>query len=692
MILKDKSGRIVESFVFPVLLAGSLEVTNGTKFFIASLFAVCSWKCGSFSLSMLRLWQGWAILASMLWVLSQVSNSTFKADTIFFLSVALWLLMCSLTKRSELKALTSSMRHRDVSYLFAALIYVVFVSPNNLTQQFEFLAAEDNEAWVRTSAEILRSENLILDVPIGTQGIQFFVKFISNVFAQIEGLSSNSFTGIAAISSTSNLWIFLLISGLVFSQILAKQLFEGVFKTGSFTVIQVLTMFSSVILFKASVFFGHMSQSLLNTVVFAFLITLIFRKSRSSSANQWPDRISLVALSLSMFGSYNPWLVLSITAVGLVILAEFGPVSLKRVLSNRLSFGVVLVCIFGAVYSAPRIFSRFDGLHDGGGVWDVNAVPIWLAIVFMIFFFISFFKSKSDVASTDSASILWAWSKISLLSMFLFILIERPDLEIAKDLELSRFMNKSQIFGFLLVLGAIFLIQMSPSTYKLFTSREFLFKFREVFLFMFISFSFALFVWLLSRFTGLMKPMYAAQKSMLTVFAQFFWIPLGLLVLGATQLERLTRIISSLTICFLLIVSVGLSPLLFQTVNGRAIWEAQAFSNTWWHKVVIEKIGDDPDAIVVCAKSNWNDSDYSVYTCNRFLETLTDRPYPAGGFRYLAWFQPKEYFKLQDYFNRLVVKTKIIVISSSELTDESKMIFESVSKDMLEFVVVGQDS
>ena len=690
MILKQKSENFVGTFIPPVLLASSLEVSLDTKILIVSSFIVCSWKCGSFSLSVLKLWQGWAILASTLWVLSQIFNWTFRADFVFFFSYALWLFLCGLTKRSELTAEDKSERRREVAYLIGGLVYTTFTSPKNLTQQFELLAAEDNEAWVRTSTEILRSNKLILDVPIGSQGVQFFVNFISNVFVQMEGISSNSIIGIRAISSTSNLWIFILISGLVFSQMLAKQLFEFISKTMLLTSIQVLTMFSFAVFFKASVFFGHMSQSLLNIVVFTFLITLILRKLKFF-AHQWPDRISLVALCLSMFGSYNPWLLLSVCAVGVVFLSEFGVLRLKNIAKNRWFLGMVLICMIMSIFYAPRIYSRFDGLHDGGGVWEVNFIPIWLAIVFMIFFFISFFKSKSDIAWKDSPSMFWVWSKISLLSMFLFVLIERPDLEIKKGLELSRTMNEFQILGFLLVLGAILAVQMSPSTYRVFTSRELLFKFREVFLFTLISFGFAFFVWFLSRFSGQMKPMYAAKKTMLTVFTQFFWIPLGLIVMGATQLERSRRIISSVTICFLLIFSVGVSPLLLQTVNGRPIWQAQTFSNTWWHKVVIEKLTESPDAIIACVKSNWIDSDYSVYTCNRFLETLTEKRYPAGGFRYLAWFQPEEYLKLQNYFDNLVGNTKIIVISTSELTDESKMIFRSISNEMLEFIVIGPD-
>ena len=194
----------------------------------------------------------------------------------------------------------------------------------------------------------------------------------------------------------------------------------------------------------------------------------------------------------------------------------------------------------------------------------------------------------------------------------------------------------------------------------------------------------------MSRFIGpLYEPMYAANKSMLAVFGQFAWFPMILLVVDLEKNLGLSRKIELTAIFGSLLVVFGLTPFLKYTEVGEA----------WWYQPAIEAITDKPDAIVVCVDPDWTAINYEIYTCNRFMQTLSNIEYPASGARYLAWHQPEEYDKISQYFNKTGPKRQVpyredihvIVLAQREPTVETMKMFEGVPTPILDLRVASEN-
>ena len=212
-------------------------------------------------------------------------------------------------------------------------------------------------------------------------------------------------------------------------------------------------------------------------------------------------------------------------------------------------------------------------------------------------------------------------------------------------------------------------------------------EFDGLFLLALTSFFYALIIFLMSRFVGpVFEPRYAANKSMFMVFGQFSWMILILVCIDRFHSRKILSVLRTFIVCVCLFVISGIGPFLrYDTIQ-----------NEWWHKPVLRAVSENPDAVIVCVSPDWRSVDYDVYTCNRFLQSMTRYAYPASGFRYLAWYQPDEFEKISGWFDGIKGReqdftsdTQVIVISRAEPTLETKTIFDSVSSKMIKFITTS---
>lgn len=698
MIDKLKISRIVDCVILPLLACFCLRLPMATNLCVFLLLGCTALLSGSFSMSVLRFWQAASLSASCLWILGFVFERTFHHRLILVLVLFVWVVSCLITMRNGEDERLNREKLAVNLILITSFLFIFLISPRNLLSQFGMIAQEDNQAWIGIILEIQKSNTVNLVVPLGSEGAQFFVRFVFAFFSNIQNPDSNGSLAPVAVNVLANSWVILLLSSCVLVQIIAARFIVSVKDLVTIRLFLVSVAFCVIVFFRVSLYHGHFSQYLLNLVVFVFLCTIEERLLRISRINLWMTRSVSLAIAFCLVGSYNPWVFLTIVAVcvsvfGEVQFREYWHLLSLRNLSMLIPFTLLLVYLAGS-----ELFSRYGGLHTGGGVWEIAAESIWLGITITILLTCLFVRSvfvtsKIEITSTSQNNqlIFNYWLLFSVVAILIFLMITRPDREYVRDPELSNFVELGHYLALALLLGLISLPSSWSHLYLFFQRSRKVTDMRRIFVLAVASFVFALFVWCLSRFTGpIYKPMYAAKKSMLSVMGQFFWIPLGVLYIVAQYRNWITKVFHGVIVTVLLVACIGLLPLMSQVVMAKPLKEPPSFfSNVWWHAPVIDALDKDPNANVVCMNSDWKTADYSVYSCNRFMQSFTEFPEVAVEFRYLAWYAPDNYNILQKVFDDRLRKQNVVVLSENSLTQESKLIFRGVRPEFLKFFVSG---
>jgi len=682
--------KLINFIILPFLTGFLFDLSWINQFIISLVLVVAVVVVGDFIDAIVALWQGAAVAALFFlitnYLLGGELSPLYSAISILFLWICLLLVH---REKSETRNNQEFYRQSDGFILGISLASFYWIVPRGRIENFGFLKGEDNQAWLTPIVKVLRGGGLRLVTSLDTRELQYFLKFMLNgttaLTSNMSGLGNESL--LLSLNIVSNAYVFTLISSvfLTFKIIrLVFQRFELLCRSYLFKISLVV---QAVLFFRASQAVGHFSQLLLNCAALALMISLIQLASNSQKTYRIFHIIICTSLSWTLVGSYNPWIPISLVSLLLVFNASWRNVPLRRLLKSK--FLPLFFAVFiGFGFLAFRFLSkRYSGLDEGGGVWAVPLEAVWLILLLIIFSLAQLAmrlisKASSEAPEFPGREPMYVESFKIVALVALVVLIGLAFFRISS--------NQATTVCFVLLLGLLFRrssfkrVQGNISTFlhaKIFDGVVFL---------ALASFGYALVIYAMSRFVGpLYEPMYAANKSMLVVFGQFAWLPLVLCVVDLKNVSPSSRIVEVGAVLASVLVVSGLSPFLKYT----------EVSESWWYQLANEAITDKPDAIVVCVDPDWTSINYEIYTCNRFMQTLTDIEYPSSGARYLAWFQPEEYTKISLYFKKTgpVRETPyqddipVIVLSQNQPTVETMKMFEGVPAAMLNLRVVSTD-
>ena len=682
------SNRLLAHLILSFLTGFLFDLPRLNQLVISLVLVVAVIVAGDFIDAIVALWQGTAVAALSFLILSYLSGGEASPLYSALAIIVFWIfLLTNIRIKPRVVNDADDFNKSGEVVVGLFLISLYWIVPRGYVENFGLIKGEDNERWLISVVNVLRGEDLKLVSSFNSYEIQYFTKFFLNGVTHLDphrfwlGNESN----VLSLNVLSNAYILLLISCVLLTIKICGLIFQHLMIRTVSPVFVFAIGVQALLFFRASQYVGHFPQFLLNCVVFMFVISII----QLASTRQKLKRVILMpicaGLASAMVGSYNPWIPISLVSLLVVFNASWQKSPLRRLLRSKMRSGFAIVIIVCGIFSFRFLSKRYSGLDDGGGVWVVPLEAIWL--IFLLFFFIvassvkrTKWKARAKVPEppTEESSFR------NLVSTFSFVVIFGLFL-------LNFSFNQSTTVCLVLLLGLLCNRNAINRIQSSITALLRLQIFDGVALLALASFGYALVIYAMSRFIGpLYEPMYAANKSMLAVFGQFAWLPLTLFVIDIEKSCGLIRKVEMTVIFAAFLVVIGLTPFLKYKEVGDA----------WWHKPAIDAIVDKPDAIVVCVDADWAAINYEIYTCNRFMQTLTKIEYPSSGARYLAWYQPEEYDKISLYFNKTGPERgvpyrddiPVIVLAKDQPTPETMKMFEGVSAAMLDLRVLSVDT
>ena len=672
--------KIIHILIYPFLTGFLLDLPWINQTIVAIAFVLATLLVGDFVEALVALWQATAISAAIFLLIENFNDTSTSPSVAALFIPVMWLLILIFRHFYPNLNQISITDKFSVDLVAVIILFIfVFVVPRGFGENFGFLSAEDNEGWLRTVDDIAATDTLSLKSGFDSQTVQYFIKYVLNGFSHVDfkGFSARDYASPEALRIVSNAWIFVFASSLLFVLSTSFRFLKRAHSNVGNTLLLGAVGVQSVLFFRMSQDVGHFSQHLLNCVILIFVLQIV----DFTLETRWIVKIllglSCFVFALGVVGSYNPWLPVSLGCFFIVINSS-SKKSLVRVLFNSrylLLFFFFSLAVFPFVLKAG--LSRVTGLDDGGGVRQIPQEGVWIASGICLLLFIRIFQTRFQRNSL-------ADNKTGMNQRFA---IKLPLICSSAALSLGILFgfgtNQMITLSFVCIIALLFSSTAVATVHQNFTNLTKTPEFDGVFLLAFASFLYTLVIYFMSRFVGpVYEPRYAAFKSMLTVFGQFSWLLLILVCANRNESNRpLVRFrTSTIVVCFLIVS--GTSPLL----------KHEMIQTNWWHQPALEAINAKPNAVIVCVNPDWRIPDYGVYTCNRFLQTLTKFEYPAAGFRYLAWYQPDEFEKLSKWFlgqpgraRNFNSKTEVVVISRGELNLESMSVFNPVAPNMIEF-------
>jgi len=670
-------------YFIPLLFGFLFDLPWFSQVGISVSLVLATYFAGDFVDALLALWQAFAVGGVVFLIIGLFSDANVNAAAAAVFVPFIWLTILRLRISSFGSESESNSSKISASVVgFVVLLIYLIRSPDGMVESFNFSSAEDNERWLSLIISVNHKEPLTLSVNFDSFSDQFFLKYFLNFasFFSRFGRGIVDDPGLSSLVFLSNAWIFGLISCVFF----VLRIVYRINCLRDFSVnpllINIFSAGFTVLFFRTSQDVGHFSQFLLTGAVLLFVLTSMCFDSTLSVVRKFGLFIISTTVSISLVGSYNPWIPLSIVAFALSLNSLFDGRMLRKIFfSKKLGFIIFLV-LTPVVIIVRLLSSRYSGLDEQGGVHEVPMEAVWLVGGFIFLLVGDIFRRRFirienrffRESLSDSHNRYWLivacfallisillkfdLNQLSTLMLFLFVGLIFERRTIAQNSAFFRKMTEDPRFDALLLLGLG-------------------------------SFVYGVAIFALSRFVGpVYEPMYASKKSMLAVFSQFGWFPLIVILNQKFFRFRLQQYLTQLLLGVGAVFLYGLAPFVIYS-------EAQS---EWWIRPVINAVQNSPDAVIICANPNWKTVDYEVYTCNRFLQTLSNYEYPASGFRYLAWYQPEEFGKISDWFNGAKGRAqdfqnsaKVIVLSRAELDLETKTMFEGVLVENLEFQVVA---
>jgi len=673
--------KFLNRLVCPFLIGFLLDLPWTIQLVISLTFVIATIAVHDFIDALLCLWQAIAV-AGLVFVLLDYASETALNQNVCAISIPIiWLMVLILKRRYSVQVATvvsGQVQAEIVGSLSSALLF--FLVPRGQLQNLSFLAkGEDSAQYLMASTTLLRGQEFHLATDFGASSFLYFYNFLNNGFLSLAKISENSKMNSLLISLNvlSNAWIFVLVSFIFFSLRVASLVKNKISTESSNSVILFFISVSSFLYFRASQANGHFTQFLLNCAVIVFSLSLIEISQHAKLATKLGLFVLTIATSLSLAGSYGPWLPMAI--VGIVISFNAAlPYSLIRIVINsKYLFVAVIIFTLAWAYMLQRLYDS-SNLEMGGGVTVIPLEAVWLFSLLSIFIIGSLILSRSRDPVEGEISHTYNSDNIDII-----ITLITAILMYAAIFDRTSF-NQLTTLSFVVLVGLLFRPGSFLQLYRNFRSIVQGTEFDGIFILAFASFLYVLSIYLLSRFIGpIYEPMYAANKSMFAFFGQFTWL-LILLVLGASNsLKRSTRVIKRFTFALTILIVLGLT-------NFIRYDEVQ---KQWWHDASIAALQENPNALVACVNPILT-IDYETYKCNRFMLTLTNYGYSARSLMSVSLGDPAT--GLTEWFNKngpengvqFGSDVNVVVLSQDVLSDGALSVFEGVAKNMIDFRVI----
>ena len=674
--------KIIHILIYPFLTGFLLDLPWINQTIVAIAFVLATLLVGDFVEALVALWQATAVAGVIMLIVDYFSTTGINPNSAA-LSIPLTWCAVLILRRSHLGINKSFHKLTASDVIGSSLVLFCSTSvPRGRLENFGFLAAEDNERWLTSVIAVIRGEALTFGAGFDSYSVQYFTKFVLNGFLYLLGINISDVPerSLLSINVLANAWIFALVTALLLSIRVTVRLLAYLQPDSRNRLPLFVVGLMAILFFRASHDAGHYPQYLLNIVILVFMVSIIDLRPGDNISTKVKNGIVLFTISLSVVGSYNPWLPISLVCLFLTANSLVRGTILRRLFrSSKLPY-FLFVCFGVGLFALKNFSKKYGGLDEGGAVWAVPLEAVWLVAAIASIGAIELIHQKIATLESSSSdgdrSRNWVPKIIPLLSLATLIILY------ALGIERNQFITVASV----LVVGLVFHRQaingLRRSFRILYSSQEF----DAVTMLGLFSFLYALVIYAMSRFVGpLYEPMYAANKSMLAVFGQFSFLPYILISVKNQKFEMRLIQMKFATIALTFIIVLGVSPY----VRYRSV------QIEWWQEPALKSIADYPDAVVVCVNQEWISPNFQVYNCNRYLQTLTSFEYPASGFRYLAWYQPDEFEKISDWFGGSKVRarpftaeTRVIVLCQGELSPETKQIFKDVASEMIEYRIV----
>ena len=683
--------RCLHYLVYPFSTGFLLDLPWLNQLIISICLAIVVVLVGNYADALVKLWQAIAVSGFALMVITGISGSTLNSTTAA-LSVPITLLLLAMCARGDSKTKSHDGAHFIAEFLTVlTFIYLAINAPRGRSENLNFISHEDNAKQLMAPMRASQTGQISFNALNleDRESVGYFAKFVAN-FTQNLGLGASDSSALRSINSISNAWVLTFVSFLVIGVHLNKWfMFKFDLKNKSlFLIASFIILFRS---FYVSHLHGFLPLFLLGLAGVILMYT--FREfDRESYFAIFLNATIGVALACAMFGSWQPWAPIGFTAIILVIYKAFGRRNLRFVLSPLVFIPITLGVAYVLIRRLPSLIQNAD-LESGGPAYvDTEIFIIYGVIITSVvltwFHLRSHSESNVDVeafksnSNIDSFFILGTITAVSLTIIFKFT------------------QNQAYFISLLVFLGYLFAHRV-PRDF----SKRISYSLSEVsdlpYIFLIISFSYILAIYLASRFIGPNYfASYAAHKSGTAFLAQFTWVPLLVIgVLGQKKFEStLSRLLSYVTIV-LLLFSVNKS-LHFLPGSGESRrvgddfnWIAlryQPVTQKWWHEPVVNSLSSAEDQIIICSNSEIDSKDYQTYICNRFLHSLFNEtiqsefraqtvsvfgPQPIDLSRIRLYLRDNDLGKPTSIFSREPMSDEMLALFS---TQDSKMVkFES---------------
>jgi hypothetical protein len=686
--MRLKTATVLDLFLLPFALGFAFDVSITTRFVIILAFFVGGYRCGSVSIFLLRIWQAMclsALISLLLWRVSDQLVTPMLAFALFLLTLVGFLWNSGFNQTS-LSTIPKNGTLKEIVALLGVL-FVAYQAPRGRSTNLRYLIAEDNEGWLRTPLSVLRTNDLDLQLVFDTTSIQYFIKFSLNSFLHIfkPFIFIRDSDAATAINIVSNSWVFLAISAVLLTLAIFDDFFTNLNQRSPSLLLLSAVAAISIAFFRASLLNGHYAQLLLNVVVYTFILSIVELSRRLDARGRRASAVVALSTAAAMVGSYNPWIGVSAGAIFLVVDSIFRPSLLTRIFSNKKSLLLVpiLLPIFWFTYKS--LSSRYGALDDGGGVWVLGLNPIVLFVLFYVSLIalalIFKFRGHLNFDVKDVHSKNFSFARPVLLIGF-FILgpwFAIPPRHYFWDRQIALIF----VLG-VLVLGVI--------------SRNFRIKILDIkgarsyisiLILCFGSLCFVIYVWLASRFGGLvLQPMYAAHKSVLAFTGQFFWVPFAILFSVHSQTTKFKSFLRDGVLSGLYILMIGVYPILRNSADQASINSLINSAGDWWIEPTLAAHDRDNQALVVCVNGDASVDAFSVYNCNRFSSTLSLEGEVANSFRGVAWNNPDSYLRIPEILSSIDSSRRIVVLVNGQLTEETRGLLAG-PYEKIEIIEVG---
>ena len=596
--------KVTQILLFPFLTGFLFDLPLLSKFLISLVLTTATFVAQDFVEAIVKLWQATAVVG-LLFLLANLglgasTSRLWTAIPILFV----WFLLLVL-ERNQSREADGNFDNISIVPFFLIFVYLYRLAPRGLFEDLAFIYHVDNTKSLGALRKTIQTNEISISLLSSTDsiGLTYFVKFVTNAVSVL-GKPLEKSHALQAINAMSNSWMLLTLSyffvGIRFVQWLIEAL-----RIRSRVLVLTFSLLSLLWGLKISHSAGYFPLMLLNTIVIILLFSfrnfapqLIFQKAIYLTVG--------LSLSCAMFGSWQPWLPiagLSILVIGYKIV---GRSLLRRTLLQPKVFYplLFLAVAIGWNYLVPNL-SKIDLESSGRDHFPTETLLIFFGISLVAIFSLFGPKGFGDKNTTTDFDIEFYQKSFVFLSLLASL----------ATLTWSFGPNQGETLWFVLTVGLIFnrySIGCIKKTMKPLIATE---SNDACLMFCFLSFAFVLTIFALSRFIGpVYEPMYAADKSAVAFYSQFFWFPL--VVVGSLDLFG-RKVFSYLHVALsLTVLSLGLQ------IPFAAIYDP--VQSKWWHRPVIDSLTKSPNIPIVCSNSSEFVAEKETWVCTYFMAALTD--------------------------------------------------------------------